>query len=81
MPPPKALALRPRTSKRVPTPANPTKERPDVRGPARHPLPASNAAVSAALAAGRGPAPLPPSDRLPDAGQDTVGNGAVAASA
>ncbi|EFL29140.1 conserved hypothetical protein [Streptomyces himastatinicus ATCC 53653] len=80
MPPTKALALRPGASKRVPAPANPVKERPDVRGPARHPLPASNAAVSAALAAGRGPAPPPP-DRLPDAGQDTVGNGAVAAAA
>lgn len=74
MPPPKALALRPRASKRGPkrVPA-PAQEQPDVRGPVRPPFPASNAAVSAALAGRRGPAPLP------HAGQNTVGNGAVAA--
>ncbi|MFI0820867.1 hypothetical protein ACH4TX_32705 [Streptomyces sp. NPDC021098] len=76
MPPPKALALRPRASKKVPAPAP---DRPDVRGPARPPLAPSNAAVSAALAGGRGRAPLPPPARVPAAGQDTVGNGAVAA--
>ncbi|QDL68920.1 hypothetical protein DNK48_05380 [Streptomyces malaysiensis subsp. malaysiensis] len=86
MPPPKALALRPRVSKTVPAP---TQNRPEVRGTqdqpeprdlARHQFPPSNAAVTAALSGGRGPAVLPPSPtRPPPAGQDTVGNGAVAA--
>ncbi|MGW2326794.1 phage tail protein [Streptomyces sp. NPDC001700] len=81
MPPPKALAPRPKSSK---TASAPVRQRPEARdpGPARTPLPASNAAVSAALAAGRGPAPLPPASAAqPSAGQDTVGNGAVAAAA
>ncbi|MBO3679367.1 hypothetical protein J5X86_30895 [Streptomyces sp. NEAU-YJ-81] len=77
MPPPKALAQRPRVSKTVPVP---TQDRPEVHGPARPQFPPSNAAVTAALSGGRGPAALPPSSaRLPPAGQDTVGNGAVAA--
>ncbi|MFD7504092.1 hypothetical protein [Streptomyces sp. NPDC059850] len=81
MPPPKALAPRPKSSK---TASAPVRQRPEARtpGPVRPPLPASNAAVSAALAAGRGPAPLPPASAAqPSAGQDTVGNGAVAAAA
>ncbi|AQW55435.1 hypothetical protein SHXM_08898 [Streptomyces hygroscopicus] len=77
MPPPKALAQRPRVSKTVPVP---TQDRPEAHGPARPQFPPSNAAVTAALSGGRGPAALPPSSaRLPPAGQDTVGNGAVAA--
>ncbi|MEV6131859.1 hypothetical protein AB0M05_34600 [Streptomyces violaceusniger] len=77
MPPPKALAQRPRVSKTVPVP---TQDRPEVHGPARPQFPPSNAAVTAALSGGRGPAALPPSSaRLPPAGQDMVGNGAVAA--
>ncbi|MFI0777441.1 hypothetical protein [Streptomyces sp. NPDC021212] len=83
MPPPKALALRPRTSEKVPAaaaPAAPAQERPDVRDPARPQFPASNAAVSAALAGtGRGPGSLPPLAKAPPTGQDMVGNGAVAA--
>ncbi|MFF4482769.1 hypothetical protein ACFY1A_37990 [Streptomyces sp. NPDC001520] len=77
MPPPKALAQRPRVSKTVPVP---TQDRPEAHGPARPQFPPSNAAVTAALSGGRGPAALPPSSaRLPPAGQDMVGNGAVAA--
>ena len=58
----------------------PTQDRPEVRGPARPHFPPSNAAVTAALAGGRGTAPLPPlSARMAPAGQDMVGNGAVAA--
>ncbi|GAA1695330.1 phage tail protein [Streptomyces yatensis] len=77
MPPPKALAQRPRVSKTVPVP---TQERPEAHGSVRPQFPPSNAAVTAALSGGRGPAALPHSSaRLPPAGQDTVGNGAVAA--
>ncbi|WP_253209441.1 hypothetical protein [Streptomyces niphimycinicus] len=77
MPPPKALAQRPRVSKTVPVP---TQDRPEAPGPARPQFPPSNAAATAALSGGRGPAALPPSSvRLPPAGQDMVGNGAVAA--
>ncbi|MGW5443563.1 hypothetical protein [Streptomyces asiaticus] len=77
MPPPKALALRPRVSKTLPAPAQ---DRPEVRDPGRPQVPLSNAAVTAALSGGHGPAAPPsPSTRLRPAGQDTVGNGAVAA--
>lgn len=82
MPPPKALALRPRTAKTAPVP---TQDRPEVRSPAGPHFPPSNAAVTAALAGagGHGAAPLPPlsalSAPLPPVGQDTVGNGAIAA--
>ncbi|MBD3003927.1 hypothetical protein IEJ02_07345 [Streptomyces sp. 5-10] len=77
MPPPKALALRPRVSKTLPAPAQ---DRPDVRDPGRRQVPLSNAAVTAALSGGHGPAAPPlSSTRLRPAGQDTVGNGAVAA--
>ncbi|MBL1111560.1 hypothetical protein JK364_03905 [Streptomyces sp. 110] len=77
MPPPKALALRPRVSKTVPATAQ---DRPEVRDPGRPQVPLSNAAVTAALSGGRGPAALPPAaTRSRPAGQDTVGNGAVAA--
>ncbi|GAA1209669.1 hypothetical protein GCM10009578_060260 [Streptomyces rhizosphaericus] len=85
MPPPKALAPRPRASKTV---SAPTHDRPEVRDPGRsrahdvgHPqVPLSNAAVTAALSGGRGPAAPPPSSTgVRPAGQDTVGNGAVAA--
>ncbi|MBP8538873.1 hypothetical protein GWI24_38605, partial [Streptomyces sp. MK37H] len=85
MPPPKALALRPRVSKTVPAPAQDRPEvrapgRPEVRDPGRPQVPLSNAAVTAALSGGRGPAAPPASStRLRPAGQDTVGNGAVAA--
>ncbi|MCQ8190683.1 phage tail protein [Streptomyces rugosispiralis] len=77
MPPPKSLALRPRASKTVPAPAQ---DRPEARGPGRPQTPLSNAAVTAALSGGRGPAAPPPAaTRLRTTGQDTVGNGAVAA--
>lgn len=81
MPPPKALALRPRTSEKAPAAAAPAQERPGVRDPTRPQFPASNAAVSAALAGtGRGPGSLPPLSKAPPpTGQDMVGNGAVAA--
>ncbi|GAA2365602.1 hypothetical protein [Streptomyces cuspidosporus] len=49
----------------------PTQERPEVHSPARPPFAPSNAAAAAALAGG--PRPAPP------AGQDMVGNGAIAA--
>ncbi|WP_425587079.1 hypothetical protein [Streptomyces violaceusniger] len=84
MPPPKALALRPRVSKTLPAPAQDRPDvradRPDVRAPGRRQVPLSNAAVTAALSGGHGPAAPPlSSTRLRPAGQDTVGNGAVAA--
>ncbi|GAA1141026.1 hypothetical protein GCM10009579_75850 [Streptomyces javensis] len=51
-----------------------------MRDPGRPQMPLSNAAVTAALSGGHGPAAPPPSaTRLRPAGQDTVGNGAVAA--
>lgn len=77
MPAPKALGLRPKVSTTVLTTA---KGRPEESGPARTPSPSSNAAVTAGLVNGRGPAPAPPfPGRLPPAAQDMLGNSAVAA--
>ncbi|WP_253765842.1 phage tail protein [Goodfellowiella coeruleoviolacea] len=58
-----------------------TKDRPSAREPARPPLvSASNAAVTAALTNRHSPAVPPlPAGKSPFAGQDIVGNGAVAA--
>ncbi|MGW1717619.1 phage tail protein [Streptomyces sp. NPDC002156] len=77
MPVPKALGLRPKVSTTVLTTA---KGRSEESGPARTPSPSSNAAVTAGLVSGRGPAPAPPfPGRLPPAAQDMLGNSAVAA--
>lgn len=85
MPAPKALAPRPRAA----TPDLSTvREKRDASGPVRQGVSASsNAAVTAALAAGRVPpgalgAPGAPGSlpgRVPPGAQNTVGNGAVAA--
>ncbi|WP_369035244.1 HPC2 multi-domain protein [Streptomyces adonidis] len=77
MPAPKALGLRPKVSTTVLTTA---KGRSEESGPARTPSPSSNAAVTAGLVSGRGPASAPPfPGRLPPAAQDMLGNSAVAA--
>lgn len=86
MPAPKALGLRPAVSTTVSTTVlTEAKSRSEKSGsgPTHASLPSSNAAVTAALATGGGPAPTPPlpalPGRLPPAVQDMFGNSAVAA--
>ncbi|MFJ8691750.1 phage tail protein [Streptomyces roseolilacinus] len=77
MPAPKTLAVRPTASTAV---SAPTKRRPEAPASARPPAAPSNAAVTAALVRGTGPATAPPLPGRPaPAAQDMVGNGAVAA--